>query len=406
MTGEIPFLDLVAPHQELHKDLVTVVETALRTACFVGGPMVEGFEREFAQFCEAQYSIGVNSGTDALRFALVAAGVQPGDIVITVPHTFIATTEAITQAGATPDFVDIDERTYTMDPEKLREYLETDCVLDNESGRMVHAVLRRPVTAIVPVHLYGQTADMDPILELAERHKLMVIEDACQAHGAQYFSRNQNRLLTAGSIGKAAAFSFYPGKNLGACGEAGAVTTNDEALAQNVRVLRDHGQTKKYYHQTEGYNGRLDSIQAGFLRVKLAHLADWNRKRQEAAKRYDELLARVPVVTTPYCPEWARAIFHLYVIRTSDRAGLQKHLADAKIGTGIHYPVPLHMQKAYEKAGYRQGDFPVTEKIAKEIVSLPMFPQITVEQQLRVVDEISHFLGSAVEAQEARQFTI
>ena len=269
-------------HQELEAELVAVFQKALRTAGFVGGPMVEEFEREFARFCDTEHCVGVASGTDAVRFALMAAGVQPGDVVVTVPHTFIATTEAITQAGARPDFVDIDERTYNMDPAKLQEYLERECYLDRETGRPYHRKWRAPVTAVVPVHLYGQTADMDPILEIARRYKLIVVEDACQAHGAEYFSKKENRWRKAGSMGQAAAFSFYPGKNLGACGEAGAVTTNDEEIARKMRMLRDHGQSKKYYHDVEGYNGRLDSIQAGILSVKLRHLPEWNRKRQEA----------------------------------------------------------------------------------------------------------------------------
>ena len=387
VNGEIPFVDLIAPHQELHADLMKVMETALQTACFVGGPMVEGFERDFAQFCDTKYSVGVNSGTDALRFALVAAGVQPGDIVVTVSHTFIATAEAITQAGATPDFVDIDDRTYTMDPEKLREYLETKCVLDKESGRLVHATLHRPVTAVVPVHLYGQTADMDPILELADRYHLIVIEDACQAHGAQYFSKKQNRWLTAGSLGRAAAFSFYPGKNLGACGEAGAVTTNDEGLAQKVRMLRDHGQSKKYYHDLEGYNGRLDSIQAGILSVKLKALPGWNQSRRDRACFYNEIFsAAKSEVITPHEPSWSKAVYHLYVIQLEDRDAVQAALTSEKIGTGIHYPIPLHLQRAYLGFGYKPGDFPVSERVAKRILSLPMFPSISDTDQMRVAE--------------------
>ena len=254
--------------------------------------MVENFEREFAAFCDAKYCVGVASGTDAVRFALMAAGVQPGDIVVTVPHTFIATTEAISQAGARPDFVDIDEQTYSMDVAKLREYLERECYVDRETGKPYHRKYRAPVTAVVPVHIYGQCADMDPILELARRYNLIVVEDACQAHGAEYFSQQENRWQKAGSMGHAAAFSFYPGKNLGACGEAGAITTNSEEMARKMRMLRDHGQAKKYYHDVEGYNGRLDSLQAGLLSVKLRHLAEWNRQRQEAAQRYDELFSR------------------------------------------------------------------------------------------------------------------
>lgn len=394
MTGKdkVPFLDLVTPHVELEAELVEVVKKSLRTAGFIGGAVVEQFERDFARFCETRYGVGVGSGTDALRFALTAAGVRVGDIVITVPHTFIATTEAISQAGAEPRFVDIDERSYNMDPLKVRQYLETQCTFDGRLGIVIDNRSGKPVTAIVPVHLYGQMADMDALVEIAEQYKLILVEDACQAHGAQYFSKKENRWRTAGSIGKAAAFSFYPGKNLGACGEAGAITTNDEEIARKSRMLRDHGQATKYYHDVEGYNGRLDSIQAGFLAVKLPHLSKWNEMRREAATRYEKLFSNVEQVIRPYCPSSMRAVYHLYVIRVRDREGLQKHLSEAGIGTGIHYPVPLHLQKAYENQGYRRGDFPETEQIASEIVSLPMFPQLTAEQQDRVAAEITKFV--------------
>jgi dTDP-4-amino-4,6-dideoxygalactose transaminase len=388
----IPFLDLATIHTELEQGLTEVFKRALQTAGFIGGPMVEEFERAFAKICGAKHCVGVGSGTDALRFVLMAAGVKSGDIVITVPNTFIATTEAISQAGAELRFVDVDERTYNMDPAKVREYLENSCTVDDGLGLVIDNKSGKPVTAIVPVHLYGQMADMDAILEIAEKYKLMVIEDACQAHGAQYFSKKKNCWLQAGSIGKAAAFSFYPGKNLGACGEAGAITTNEDGLAQKTRMIRDHGQCQKYYHDMEGYNGRLDSIQAGFLMLKLQYLAEWNRKRQVAAHKYDQMLSSVDGVIAPYCPESARAVNHLYVIRVQDRAGLQKHLGAAKIGTGIHYPVPLHLQRAYQELGYQRGDFPIAEQVASEILSLPMFPQLTAEQQTRVVDEVVSFL--------------
>lgn len=389
-TEKIAFLDLVSLHEELENELVPVFQKVLRTAGFIGGPMVEEFEREFARFCDAGQCVGVGSGTDALRFALMAAGVHTGDVVITVPNTFIATTEAISQAGALADFVDVDERTYTLDPLKLEQYLRRQCYLDAETGRPFHKRLKAPVTAVVPVHLYGQTADMDAILELAHTYKLMVIEDACQAHGAEYFSKKENRWKKAGSMADAAAFSFYPGKNLGACGEAGAVTTNNDEIAHKVRKLRDHGQAQKYYHDLEGYNGRLDALQAGILTVKLNHLAEWNHKRQAAAARYDDLFSSIEGVA-PYRPEWSAPVHHLYVIRVRDRVGLQRHLAATKIDTGIHYPVPLHLQKAYQKLGYKEGDFPITEKAASEILSLPMFPGITPEQQCRVVDAIATF---------------
>jgi dTDP-4-amino-4,6-dideoxygalactose transaminase len=393
--GKIPFVDLVTLHTELEAELVPVFQKALKTAGFIGGPMVEGFEKDFAKYCETQYCVGVNSGTDALRFALIAAGVQAGDIVITVPNTFIATTEAISQAGARPDFVDVDERTYNMDPEKLREYLETQCVVDQGTGKLVHQRIGRPVTAVVPVHLYGQTAEMDPILRLANRYNLIVIEDACQAHGAEYFSREEERWMKAGSMGRAAAFSFYPGKNLGACGEGGAITTSDKTIAQAARMLRDHGQAQKYYHETEGYNGRLDAIQAGILQIKLRRLAEWNHKRRENAAHYDELFRSVAdSVVLPHEPSWARAVYHLYVIRTEDRQELQRHLDRSEIATGIHYPIPLHLQRPYQSMGFQAGCFPVTEQIASEILSLPMYPQLQSDQQQRIVKEVADFVST------------
>jgi dTDP-4-amino-4,6-dideoxygalactose transaminase len=393
---KIPFLDLVTPHLELEEELVSVFRNTLRTASFIGGPAVEGFEHDFAQFCDVKHCVGVGSGTDALRFALMAAGVHPGDSVITVPNTFIATTEAISQAGAMPEFVDIDERTYNMDPEKLREYLGTDCDTDQHTGRPISHRTGRTITAIVPVHLYGQPADMDPILELAESRNLMVVEDACQAHGAEYFSRKEQCWKKAGSMGKAAAFSFYPGKNLGACGEAGAVTTNDPELAQKVRMLRDHGQAEKYYHNIEGYNGRLDAIQAGLLTVKLRYLEQWNRQRREVAEHYHELFAGREGLITPYEPSWSRGVYHLYVVRVKDRENLQQHLKAAGIGTGIHYPFPLHIQKAYRSLGYRQGSLPVTERVTAEILSLPIYSQLGRVDQERVADSLLEYLSLQV----------
>jgi dTDP-4-amino-4,6-dideoxygalactose transaminase len=307
---------------------------------------------------------------------------------VTVPNTFIATTEAITQAGAEPKFVDVDERTYNMDPEKLRQYLEAGCFFDGDLGELIDRATGKRVAAVIPVHLYGQTADMDPILDLAGKYNVMVIEDACQAHGAEYFSKRTNRWRKAGSMGLAAAFSFYPGKNLGACGEAGAVTTNDAELAQKIRMLRDHGQAKKYYHDIEGYNGRLDSIQAGLLRVKLQRLAEWNASRQGSAARYRKLLAEVDGVGLPHEPSWTKPVYHLFVIRVEEREEVQRRLTEAGIGTGIHYPVPLHLQKAYSAMGHKAGDFPVTEKAAREILSLPMYPGLTEAQLQRVCNAV------------------
>jgi dTDP-4-amino-4,6-dideoxygalactose transaminase len=375
MPNEIPFLDLVTPHRELLDELMAVVKDALTTGHFVGGPEVDSFEKEFAAFCRTSHCIAVSSGTDALRLSLIACGIGKGDIVITVPNTFIATSEAITQAGSEVAFVDIDERTYNMDPQKLRQYLD--------------AHPRAPVKAVIPVHLYGQMADMDTILEITDRHGLIVIEDACQAHGAEYYSKKLNAWKRAGSMGRAGAFSFYPGKNLGACGEGGAVTTNEPEVAKRVRMLRDHGQSKKYYHEMEGYNGRLDAIQCGMLRVKLRHLADWNEQRRQAAARYQEYLDGADGIVLPYEPSWSRAIYHLYVIRCSDRNEMRTRLQNEKIYTGLHYPVPLHLQNAYAGRGFKQGDFPITEKVVAEILSLPMFPQLTPDQQKLVASHIS-----------------
>jgi len=393
--AKVPFVDLVTMHLELEAELLAVCKKVFETAGFIGGSEVEGFEREFAEFCGAAHCVGVNSGTDALRFSLMAAGVQTGDIVITVPHSFIATTEAISQAGAQIQFVDIDARTFTMDPEKLRQYLETGCARDAETGRYIDKKLGKPVTAVVPVHLYGQMADMDPILELAAKYKLIVIEDACQAHGAEYFSKKQNCWLKAGSVGRAAAFSFYPGKNLGACGEGGAITTNDESLARKAAMLRDHGQSKKYYHEVEGYNGRLDSLQAGILRIKLRHLSDWNEQRRASARIYDQLLA--PMSGSVACPvesQSSKSVYHLYVVRAQFRNELQKQLTDAGIGTGIHYPIPIHLQAAYASRGWKRGDFPNTEATADEILSLPMYAGLSRDQQKRVAETISQFVAA------------
>jgi len=388
----VPFLDLVTPHRELENDLVEAFRQALRSAAFVGGSQVEGFEREFAEFCGAKYCVGVANGTDAVRFALMASGVGPGDAVVTVSHTFIATVEAISQAGAGTEFVDIDERTYCMSPAALEEYLQS-CARDAASGRPLGKRTGRPVKAVLPVHLYGQAADMDAITAIAERFGLIIVEDACQAHGAEYRSADGSWRRT-GTFGKAAAFSFYPGKNLGACGEGGAVTTDDEHVAKTIKMLREHGQERKYYHDLEGYNGRLHAIQAAFLRVKLRHLADWNAGRRAAAARYAALFAAVPGVTVPYEPENSRAVYHLYVIRAKERDALADHLKSLGIYTGLHYPVPVHIQKCYREWGYGTSSFPVTERVASEILSLPMFPGLTKEQQSQVAAGISAFISA------------
>lgn len=392
-TDSVPFLDLVTTHRELEEELVAAFREALRAASFVGGPQVETFEHEFADFCGSKYCVGVANGTDAVRFALMASGVGLGDAVVTVSHTFIATVEAISQAGAATEFVDIDERTYTLSPVALAEYL-AGCATDSATGRPIGRRTGKPIKALLPVHLYGQMADMEALGILAERYGLVIIEDACQAHGAEYRCAD-GTWRRAGTFGRAAAFSFYPGKNLGACGEAGAVTTNDEQVARTIKMLREHGQAQKYYHDLEGYNGRLDAIQAAFLRIKLRRLENWNRERRAAAARYQALLAPLAAagIVAPFESERCKAIYHLYVVRTRDREGLGEHLKALGIATGLHYPLPLHEQKSYMPWGYANGSLPVTERVAAEILSLPMFPGLTPEQQARVGAGIQSFVA-------------
>jgi dTDP-4-amino-4,6-dideoxygalactose transaminase len=391
MPQAVPFLDLITPNRELEEEFVAVFRDALRSAAFIGGPQVESFEHEFAEYCGTRHCVGVANGTDAVRFALMAAGVGRGDAVVTVSHTFIATVEAISQAGAETEFVDIDERTYCMSPGALANYLE-NCATDAHTGRPLGRRSRKPIKAVVPVHLYGQVADMDLIMDIARRYDLLVVEDACQAHGAEYRSAD-GRCRRAGSFGVAAAFSFYPGKNLGACGEAGAVTTDDDQVARTIRMLRDHGQAQKYYHDLEGYNGRLDAIQAGFLRIKLRHLDEWNARRRSAAGRYQELLAGIPEIVLPFEPDTCKSIYHLYVIRAPDRDGLVEHLKTHGIHTGLQYPRPVHLQRCYTVWGYQFGSLAITERVASEILSLPMFPGLTPQQQQRVAAGVTMFVG-------------
>jgi dTDP-4-amino-4,6-dideoxygalactose transaminase len=366
---KVPFLDLKIQYQEIEQEVLPMMTDAMENASFIGGPQVSGFEEEFANFCDSKFCVGVGSGTDALRFALMAVGVGSGDEVITVPNTFIATTEAISQVGATPVFVDIYSDTYNIDVSLIE-----DKITENTK-------------AIIPVHLYGQPADMDPILEVAKRHNLAVIEDACQAHGALYENKK------AGSMGVAGCFSFYPGKNLGAFGEAGAIVTQDDEIADKIRMIRDHGQEKKYFHQIEGYNGRLDSIQAGVLRIKLKRLENWNRSRMENAAYYNELLSEIPGVTIPVEADFAVSVYHLYVILVNNRSELQQFLNEKGIATGLHYPMPLHLQKAYHYLGYSKKDFPVTEDVADRLLSLPMYPQLSKKQIEYVVGAIKEFIS-------------
>jgi len=361
---EVPFLDLKAQNRFLKNEILPLWGEILDSAWFIGGQHVSGLEKDFAQACNVKHCVAVNSGTDALRFAFLALGLQPGDEVITAPNTFIATTEAISQAGGVIAFADIDPGTYNLDPAKI----ET-------------AITSR-TKGVVPVHMYGQTADMDPILAIAEKHDLWVVEDACQAHLAEYKGHK------AGSIGAAAAFSFYPGKNMGACGEAGAITTNDADIAIKIRMLRDHGQNKKYYHELEGYNGRCDALQAAALRIKLRELPAWNEKRRKCAQRYFDLLKNNSHLVLPTVADGCLPIYHLFVIQVDSRDAVAEALKKKGIGTGLHYPVPLHLQKAYSYMKISEGSFPVTEAYSRRLLSLPMFPELTEEQINYVCKEL------------------
>lgn len=372
----IPFLDLANQHALLKDELLAVMAKAIDDTRFIGGPAVERFEASFASFAECKYAVGVGSGTDALRLALLALGVKPGQRVVTVPNTFIATTEAISQAGASIDFVDVDSQTCLMDPNRLEELLRS---------RFDKGPLEMRPAAVVPVHLYGSPAEMDSINQLAQRYDLKVLEDSAQAHGATY------RGKAAGSLAQAAAFSFYPGKNLGACGEAGAITTDDPELAEQARMLRDHGQHVKYHHKYEGYNARLDAIQAGFMLVKLPYLQDWNSRRRAVAQTYDQAFDSLSWVRPVKVHPHVLPSRHLYVIHVPDRHGLQDHLARRGIQTGLHYPVPLHLQPCYQRMGWMPGDFPSAENSASHLLSLPLFPELQPPQIQRVIQAVESF---------------
>ena len=373
-TTTIPFVDLVGLHAPLKSELMAVVEKAIDSAGFVGGPMVSSFEKEFADFVGASACSLVNSGTDALRFALIAAGVGPGSVVYTVPNTFIATVESIVQAGAELRFVDVEPDSSLMSVELLAQALEN--------------YKPRPgsVDAVVPVHLYGQCADMDAINELAEEKGLIVIEDAAQAHGATYKGRQ------AGTLGLAAAFSFYPGKNLGACGEGGAVTTNDGGLCERVSMLRDHGQASKANHIYVGYNGRLDSIQAGFLSVKLRYLPAWNADRQRISQEYDAAFADHPSIRPAAIRQHNSSSRHLYVVHIPERDRVMQELQAQGISVALHYPKPIHLQECFCDLGQGKGSFPIAERLADALLSLPLFPGMTFAQ----VDRVVHALKESV----------
>jgi dTDP-4-amino-4,6-dideoxygalactose transaminase len=365
---KVPFLDLEAHHAPLRAEIDCAIAQVIDASAFAGGPFVADFEREFAAYCGCEYAIGVGNGTDALWLALLACNIGAGDEVITVPSTFMATAEAITYCGAKPVFIDIDERTYTMDPSQIE------------------GAITAKTRAIIPVHLFGQTADMDPILEFARARGLFVIEDAAQAHGAEYKGRK------AGTLGDAGCFSFYPGKNLGAFGEAGGVVTNDAGINEKIRVLRDHGQARKYHHSMIGWNCRMDGIQGAVLQVKLRHLDRGNALRRKHAAAYSKTFRELDAVIPPTEAEWGKHVYHVYALRVPERDALLAHLNEAGIGYGIHYPVPVHLQEAYRGLGYGRGTFRVSEQTSNEFVSLPMFPELTETDLNAVIDAVENAL--------------
>ncbi|MCX5811610.1 MAG: DegT/DnrJ/EryC1/StrS family aminotransferase [Proteobacteria bacterium] len=365
---KVPFLDLKMQYQSLRTEINQALQNVMDNTAFAGGPLVAQFEKEFAAFCGSEHAIGVGSGTDALWLSLIALGVGEGDEVITVPDTFIATAEAISFCGAKPVFVDVDEKTYNMDTS------------------LIEAAITSKTKAIIPVHLFGQTADMDSIMDIAREHGLHVIEDACQAHGALYKGNS------AGTMGDAGCFSFYPGKNLGAYGEAGAVVTNNGDMADRIRILRDHGQAKKYYHNFIGWNARMDGFQGAILSVKIKYLNAWNEARRKNALLYNLALEGVDGLILPKEADFAKHVYHIYAIRAKDRDNLIAGLAEKEINCGIHYPIPVHLQTAYDFLGYCKGSLPVAEKCAEEFVSLPMFPELTKDQIEYVANGIRDLL--------------
>ena len=364
----IPLVDLQSQYREIRDEIEPAVSGVMSRANFILGPEVEKFEEAFAAFCGAKSALGVASGTDALRLSLEGMGVGRGDEVIVPANTFIATAFAVSEAGATPVFADVDERTYNIDVDSVKDRI-TD-----------------KTRAIIPVHLYGQPADIDPILGLARERNLLVVEDACQAHGAEYRGKR------VGSLGDAGCFSFYPGKNLGAYGDGGMVVTDRRELAEALVMLRNVGRSDKHRHPVKGLNSRLDNIQAAVLLVKLGHLPQWNESRRSWAHLYNELLDGTPCVR-PYEAPYARHVYHLYVVRVKRREELQEHLTKRGVSTGIHYPIPIHLQEAYKELGHRRGDFPISERLAEEILSLPIYPELGEEGVAEVVDAIRDFYG-------------
>jgi dTDP-4-amino-4,6-dideoxygalactose transaminase len=365
----IPFIDLGRQHQsEIKNKIMIEIEQIILNSSFILGASVKKFENDFSEFCGAKYGIAVNSGTAALHLALTALGIGPGDEVITVPNTFIATAEAISMTGASPVFIDIDENTYNIDITRVKD------------------AITHKTKAIIPVHLFGCPADMEPLRSIADTYNLKIIEDACQAHGAHYKEQK------IGSIGDAACFSFYPSKNLGALGEGGIITTNNATLARQISMLRNHGQSAKNHHTVKGFNCRMDGIQGAALCVKLAYLDQWIEMRRSKAGLYNLNLKSLPVVL-PHEPTGSKHVYHLYVIRTDNRDGLLTHLFKKQICAGVHYPIPIHLQPAYKELEHKKGAFPKAEKAAQQIISLPMFPEISQEQIQEVTHEIKAFLS-------------
>lgn len=373
----IPILDLKRQYQSIKTEIDSAIARVIESGQFILGPEVEAFECAVAQYLGAKHAIGVASGTDALWLALKAANIGPGDRVIVPSFTFFATAGAVCNVGATPIFADIDPQTFNIDPDSVRNLLESN------------AQIREKTKAIIPVHLYGQPAEMDEILELAQRYELTVIEDAAQAIGARYKDR------TVGTLGHLGCFSFFPTKNLGAYGDGGLVITNDDALAERVRMLRVHGSKPKYYHHIVGTNSRLDALQAAILRVKLAHLDEWTRARQHIAAQYDTAFSQLKGLTVPYRAPERTHIYHQYTIRVlgGRRDALQKFLKEHGISTEIYYPLPLHLQPCFAHLGYREGQLPESERASREVLSLPIFPELTMEEQERVIKAIQKFLS-------------
>ena len=386
---QIPFIDLKAQYESIKMDIDNIMHQVFAEAAFAGGKFVHGFEQDFAEYCGRRFCIGVGSGTEALWLTLLALGVGPGDEVITVPNTFIATAEAITLCGARPAFVDIDENTYTMNPQKLYDYLQIRN-RDRDS--------RKKIKCIIPVHIFGQMADMDPILEIARAENIFVLEDACQAHGALY------KNLPAGSMGDAGCFSFYPGKNLGAYGEAGAIVTDNEKISNIVSTFRDHGQSKKYHHIMFGWNARMDGIQGAVLSVKLRYLDRWNNARREAANLYNLLLKNIENRILPFEADYAKHVYHIYAVRVKKRDGLIRSLSEKGIHCGIHYPVPIHLTDAYHFLGYKKNSFPVAERCAEQMISLPMYPELDGKQIVHIANEIMELLMKKKHSEQVPEY--